>query len=305
MLAEIEEMLTPRPAVVLIAGPTASGKSDFAVRIAEKTGGVVINADSMQIYRELNILSARPGPDDERRVPHRLYGHVPASERYSVGRWLADAAGALKEARDDGRLPILVGGTGLYFKALTEGLATIPPVPDSVRARIGAEADGQSAEALYARLAGRDPETAALLRPSDRSRIIRALEVHAATGKPLAEWQRGEGSPPLVGDGALRLVLAPDRALLHQRIATRAEAMIADGAVDEVKALLALGLSEDLPAMKAIGVRQIAGWLAGTVSREEAVARIKTETRRYAKRQETWFRNQMADWRRLSPEDIV
>ena len=303
MLAEIEELLTPRPAVVLIAGPTASGKSQFAMGIAERIGGVVVNADSMQVYRDLRILTARPDPEDERRIPHRLYGHVPSSERYSVGRWLAGVEPELKRVRDEGLVAILVGGTGLYFKALTEGLAAIPPIPEAVRQRVQEDAEGEDAAALHTRLAILDPETAAAVRPSDRSRIVRALEVFAATGRPLVEWQKGKGSSPLVRSDAVRLVLAPDRAVLHERIAVRAQAMLAGGAVDEVRDLLALGLSPDLPAMKAIGVHQIAGLIAGEVSDDEALMRIKTETRRYAKRQETWFRNQMADWRRVGIDD--
>ena len=288
-----------RPEAILIAGPTASGKSQRAVAFAREHRGVVVNADSMQVYRELRVLSARPSPEDEAAVPHLLYGHVSAATRYSVGQWLADVATALAELRAEDRLPILVGGTGLYFKALTEGLATIPPVPPGVRSRILAEADGLTAPALHARLGAVDPGTASGLRPSDRARILRALEVFEATGRPLAEWRRGAGSRPLV-DAArcARLVLDPPRARLHHRIGERADRMVRDGAIEEARALAALGLSPEMPAMKAIGVRQFLDHDLGKLTLDEALAAVKTETRRYAKRQVTWFRHQMADWPR-------
>jgi tRNA dimethylallyltransferase len=287
---------------ILIAGPTASGKSRLAMALARERGGVVINADSMQVYRELRVLSARPSPEDEAAVPHLLYGHVAAATRYSVGQWLVDAGRALEEARSSGLIPIVVGGTGLYFKALTEGLASIPPIPADLRARLLAAADGLPANTLHARLAKRDPETAASLRPSDRARILRALEVVEATGRPLAAWRRGAGAPPLIEPAAcIRLVLDPDRAWLHERIAERAEHMVRDGAIEEAVALGRLGLSRDLPAMKAIGVRQLLDYAAGKLTLAEALAAVKTETRRYAKRQATWFRNQMADWPRIDP----
>lgn len=288
-----------RPDAILVAGPTASGKSQRALALAAAHGGVVINADSMQVYRELRVLSARPSPGDEAAIPHRLYGHVGAATRYSVGQWLADAAEALAEARSEGQLPVFVGGTGLYFKALTEGLAAIPPIPPEIRAGVLAAAEGEPAEALHARLAARDPETAAATRPSDRARILRGLEVIEATGRPLAEWRRGPGSAPLLAaDRTMRIVLDPPRPLLHERIAERADCMIHDGAIDEALALGALGLSPDLPAMKAIGVRQFLDHHAGKLTLAEAIASVKTETRRYAKRQVTWFRHQAADWPR-------
>ena len=285
-------------AVVLLAGPTASGKSRLALELALRRDGVVINADSMQVYRDLRVLSARPVAEDEATAAHHLYGHVGAATRYSVGAWLADAAIALAEARTAGRPAIVVGGTGLYFKALTEGLAAIPAIPATLRADILAESAGVASAELHARLAAVDPEDAAAIRPSDRTRIVRALEVFAATGSSHAAWKRTAGSPPLVDAGAAqRLVLMPDRTELHRRIAERAERMVHGGALEEVRALLALGLNPDLPAMKAIGVRELRDHLAGKTSLEEATTAIKTETRRYAKRQMTWFRNQMGDWR--------
>jgi tRNA dimethylallyltransferase len=286
-------------AAVLIAGPTASGKSRLAIEMAVRIGGIVINADSMQVYRELRLLTARPSPEDEAAAPHRLYGHAPASERYSVGRWLADVAVALEEARRQDRVPIIVGGTGLYFKALTEGLSTVPPIPLEVRSAIAGEAEGVETAELHGRLAARDPQDAAAIRPSDRSRILRALEVFAATGRALADWNRGEARPLLDPAAAECLVLDIDRALLHARIGARAEAMVMSGALAEARALAALGLDPAASPMKAIGVRELLAHAAGDLSLEEAVAAMKTETRRYARRQLTWFRNQMADWPRM------
>lgn len=292
----------PRPDAILIAGPTASGKSRAALDLARTHGGTVVNADSMQVYRELRVLSARPSVDDEAETPHRLYGHVPAERRYSVGHWLADVAAVLAEIQREGRVPIFVGGTGLYFKALTEGLATIPPIPDDLRARLHAEAEGHATDALHGRLSARDPETAGKVRPSDRVRILRALEVIEATGRSLADWRRGTASRPLVdASAAMRIVIDPPRPWLHQRIADRAEHMIGAGAIAEAEALGRLGLSPEMPAMKAIGVRQFLDERAGKLTLAEAIASLKTETRRYAKRQVTWFRHQMADWPRQVP----
>jgi tRNA dimethylallyltransferase len=288
-----------RAAAVLIAGPTASGKSRLAVEMALRLGGVVINADSMQVYRELRLLTARPSADDEAAAPHRLYGHVPARERYSVGRWLADVAAMIAEAREHGLVPIIVGGTGLYFKALTEGLSTIPPIPPDVRAAVAREAEGVETPELHARLAERDPRDADTIRPSDRSRIMRALEVFTATGRPLMEWNEGRAVPLLDPALVVRHVLDIDRALLHARIGQRAEAMVLGGALAEAQALSALGLDPASSPMKAIGVRELLAHAAGDLSLDEAVAAMKTETRRYARRQLTWFRNQMADWPRM------
>ena len=293
-----------RPDAILLAGPTASGKSRQAIALARVHRGVVINTDSMQVYRELRVLSARPSSADEASVPHRLYGHVAAATRYSVGHWLADAQRALAEAREGGLVPIFAGGTGLYFKALTEGLVTVPPIPDDLRARLLAETAALETPLLHARLAERDPETATGLRPSDRGRILRALEVIEATGRSLSDWRRGTGSPPLLDPArTLRIVLDPPRPWLHQRIAERAEHMVGAGAIAEAEALGALGLSAEMPAMKAIGVRQFLDERAGKLTLAEAIASLKTETRRYAKRQVTWFRHQMAEWPRQVPEE--
>ncbi|MBN9025170.1 MAG: tRNA (adenosine(37)-N6)-dimethylallyltransferase MiaA [Rhizobiales bacterium] len=287
---------------VLIAGPTASGKSALALELARRHGGVVVNADSMQVYRELRILSARPDMEEEAQAPHRLYGHVAASERYSVARWREDAKEALEAAWRDGALPIVVGGTGLYFKALTEGLSSIPPIPAELRAAIEARADAEGVPALHAALGQLDPESAERLAPLDRTRVTRALEVVEATGRSIGEWQRETGSPPLVEESSVRrIVLEPERAILYERIGRRFDLMVERGGMAEAEALLALNLNPALPAMKAIGIREFGAHLAGELSLDEAIERAKMETRRYAKRQGTWFRNQMADWERHAP----
>lgn len=284
--------------VVLLAGPTASGKSRLALDLAARHGGIIVNADSMQVYSELRILSARPSLADEALAEHCLYGHVPAARRYSVGAWLVDVAPVLGDAAAAGRLAIVVGGTGLYFKALTEGLSSIPPIPPEIRQRLQSDAAASAPEALHARLAQRDPEAAATVRPSDRTRILRALEVIEATGVSVVSWNRAGNSPPVVGDaGTQRIVLDPDRAELHRRIAVRAAAMVRGGAVEEAAALARLDLEPSQPAMKAIGVREMLAHRDGRLSEEEAAVAIATETRRYARRQMTWFRNQMAGWR--------
>ena len=261
---------------------------------------MIVNADSMQVYRELRILTARPSGDDEAEIPHRLYGHVAAAVRYSVGRWLEDMAAVLAEAREQGLRPIVVGGTGLYFKALTEGLAAVPPIPAEVRERLAGETAGLASDHLHARLRAVSPDDAEQLRPSDRARILRALEVFEATGRSLRRWREADPLPPLLDPAAVeRLVLDPPRSELHARISERAERMVHSGAIAEVEQLGRLGLAPDLPAMKAIGVREFLDHVAGKTSLAEAVAAVKTETRRYAKRQSTWFRHQMEDWERV------
>lgn len=282
--------------VVLIAGPTASGKSGVGLELARGLGGTVINADSMQVYRELRVLTARPSASEEARAPHRLYGTVSAAESCSVGRWLDDVAHVLAEAEGEGRLPFLVGGTGLYFKALTEGLAPVPDIPAEVRSYWREEAANSSREALHQELAARDPAMAARLKLADPQRLVRALEVIDATGISLAEWQGGNASPLLAPSDVLRLVIAPEREPLYAAIDARFDRMIEEGAIEEVRVLLDLKLDPGLPAMRAHGVRELAAYLCGAVSREEAVAKAKTESRRYAKRQMTWLRRFMSDW---------
>ena len=296
-------MAVAKQDAILIAGPTASGKSRLAIEIARARDGVVINADSMQVYSELRILTARPSSEDEAAVPHRLYGSIPAVTRYSVGAWRGDVAAALQMARDERLLPIIVGGTGLYFKALTEGLAEVPPIPVEVREKLRSEAEGLTTEELHRRLS---PDDARQVRPSDRVRVIRALEVFEATGRSLVRWQEAEPLAPLIDPGrAHRIVLAVDRAKLHERIGKRAEAMVSGGGLAEVAALGALKLDPELPAMKAIGVRELTDHIAGKTSLEEATVAMATETRRYAKRQMTWFRNQMGDWRTAEPAEAL
>jgi tRNA dimethylallyltransferase len=282
--------------VVLIAGPTASGKSAAALALAEHLRGTIINADSMQVYRELAILTARPAEAEISRAPHRLYGIVPAREAYSVGRWLEDAVRAIADAEGEGRVPILVGGTGLYFKALTEGLAPVPDVPTEIRKYWRERAQKLGAEGLYRELSARDPVMAARLRPSDTQRLVRALEVIDATSISLIEWQGAGVAPVLASEAVLKLVIAPEREAVYAAIDARFAAMVEAGALEEVRALLALGLDPSLPAMRAQGVRELASYLSGRSSLEEAIAKAKTETRRYAKRQMTWLRRFMVEW---------
>lgn len=292
------------PSAILIAGPTASGKSGAALALARDLGGVVINADSMQVYRELRVLTARPGPAEEAAAPHLLYGFHPASAPYSVGRWLEDAARALAWARDKGLLPIFTGGTGLYFKALTEGLAPAPDIPEAIRARWRRRAAEEGAAALHRELCARDPAMAARLRPTDPQRLARALEVLDATGRSLACWQ-AEAAAPLIPPGeAVRFLFAPDRETLYRRCEARFERMLAEGALAEAASLGALGLPGSLPAMRAIGVRPLLAHLRGEKSLGEAAQAVKTETRRYAKRQVTWARSNMIAWVWLYEQDM-
>jgi tRNA dimethylallyltransferase len=288
---------------ILIAGPTASGKSALALRLAEKLGGTIVNADSMQVYRDLRIITARSSPAEEVRVPHRLYGHVDAAENYSVGRWCRDVAEALKEIAAQGRVPILVGGTGLYFKALLSGLAAVPPVPAEIRVQVRARLASEGAAALHAELMQRDSVTAQRLMVNDRSRITRALEVVLATGRPLTDWHR-DGMPALVEPKrAAKIFLTCQRKELVARIETRFTAMLKAGALDEVRALERRKLDPLLPAMKAHGVPWLIRHLKGEISLDEAAAGAVMDTRRYAKRQLTWFRNQLKDWPWVGPEE--
>lgn len=287
---------------VLIAGPTASGKSALALALAERFGGTVVNADSMQVYRDLAVITARPTPAEMGNVPHRLYGHVDGATNHSVAAYAAEAAALLDTLAGQGSLPVLVGGTGLYFKALTEGLSAIPPVPEEVRLRFREHAAQRATGELHAELAGKDPEMAARLRPSDRLRVMRALEVLAATGRSLASFQ-GEREPgPLSGQRLLQIFLAPERALVRQRIDRRFDEMMAQGALDEVAALRARRLDPLLPVMRAHGVPGLIAHLDGRLGLDEAVARAKADTRAYAKRQMTWFRHQMTGWHAVAPE---
>ena len=279
---------------VLIAGPTASGKSAAASTLAEHIGGMVINADSMQVYREAPILTAQPDDGAMALVPHRLYGHVPTREAYSVGRYEEDARRALAEARIAGKVPVFVGGTGLYFSALAQGLAQIPPVPSVVRDKTRALLMEIGVEELHRRLKERDPETAAGLRPGDPQRNLRAYEVLEATGRPLARWQREMSLPLLDGLKLARFVLDPPRPWLRQRIAERFEAMVDEGGLDEAFALA--DLDPALPAAKLLGLRPLIAHARGEIDRGIAIGEAVTATRQFAKRQMTWFRGHMSDY---------
>jgi tRNA dimethylallyltransferase len=294
-------MRSPSPKPVLIAGPTASGKSALALQVARKFDGVVINADSMQVYRDLRIITARPTPEEEAKAQHRLYGHIDAAENYSAGRWLADARAAIRETQAAGKRPILVGGTGLYFKLLTQGIASVPAIPAEVRAAVRARLATEDAATLHAELARRDPASAARLHCGDAVRIVRALEVLEATGRPLGDWQR-ENAPPVIDpERAAKIFLDADRETLRARIDARFDAMLAHSALEEVRALAARRLDPSLPAMKAHGVPWLMRHLRGEIGLDDAAAQGKADTRRYTKRQFTWFRNQLADWPWESP----
>jgi len=286
-----------KPPVALIAGATASGKSALALALAEQTGGVIVNADSAQIYRDLPVLSAASGSDERGCVEHRLYGVRDGAQPCSAAEWAEMARTEIAEIHSSGRLPILVGGTGLYLRTLIEGIARVPEIDPKVRDDVR-EA---RLEENRAKLAKADPEAAARLKPTDRARIARALEVVLSTGRTLAQWQQDrEGG--IGGRVALRpLILLPPRPWLYERCDARFKAMMEHGAVDEVRVLLERGLDPALPIMRAIGVREIAAMLAGEISRDEAIGRGQQATRNYAKRQYTWFAHQPPpDWPRFT-----
>ena len=287
---------------LLIAGPTASGKSALAIRVAQETGGVVVNADSMQVYGDLRTLSARPSPDEERAAEHRLFGHVDGAVNYSVGRWVEDARDLLADLAQGGQLPIFTGGTGLYFKALLQGLSEIPAVPEEVRARVRAEAEGLAPQEIHARLRAVDPETAARLRPTDPQRNLRALEVFAATGQPLASFQNRRAAPLLDPATTAAFFLLPERAALKARIDARFHAMMEQGALGEVEGLAARGLDPALPVMRAHGVPGLIDYLRGDATLAEAIARGQRDTRAYSKRQVTFVRHQLPEFAMVAPE---
>lgn len=286
--------------VLCIMGPTASGKSALALALADAVDAEIVNADSMQVYRDLRILTARPTPAEERAHPHHLFGVVDAAERYSVGRWVRDAKAAIAAVSARGRTPILVGGTGLYFKALTEGLIAAPPASEMVRARLAAQLAETGAPSLHAALAVRDPAGAARLSPQDAPRILRALSVLEETGRPLASF----ASAPALADWR-GIALTPERAALYARIDARFAAMIRGGALEEARTLIARDLDASLPAMKAHGLPWLAAHLRGEIDLAETVRRAQQDTRRYAKRQFTWIGNQLrAGWRRVDEETL-
>jgi tRNA dimethylallyltransferase len=300
--AMIDTKTDARP--LLIAGPTAGGKSALVARLARELGGIVINADSMQVYHDLRILTARPSVEEEARVPHALYGFVDGSDAYSAGRYAADAAIALKDAHERGLRPIFVGGTGLYFKALLDGLSPMPAVPVDVRARWRGEAAAAAPGELHRQLGERDPRMAERLAPGDTQRIVRALEVLEASGVSLLEWQQAPREPVLDAADTVRLVVSPEREELHRRIDLRVEAMVREGALGEVASLAALGLDPTLPIMNALGVRPLLRHAHGEIDLDQALAEGQTETRQYAKRQLTWARSNMIAWKWFSEKEI-
>ena len=282
-----------KPRVALIAGPTASGKSAAGIALAQAHDGIVINADASQVYADLRILTARPSAAEEASAPHRLFGHVDAADAgYSAARWAAEARIAIAAAHDAGKLPILVGGTGLYLRTLLDGIAPVPAIDPDVRAAVRALPVAEA----HRLLAIEDAAAAARLAPADTTRVARALEVVRSTGRPLADWQRERVGG--IGDSIAlaAAILLPDRETLFDRIDARCEAMFAGGAIEEVAALLArTDVVADAPIRRAIGVPPIAALLAGEITRREAIAQVQLDTRRYAKRQYTWFRNQPPD----------
>lgn len=282
----------------LIGGPTASGKSALALRLAQALDAEIVGADALQIYRGLRILAAGPTPEEEALVPHHLYGVADAGETWSVGRWLRAAQDALAEIIARGRDAVVVGGTGLYFRALTHGLADIPAVPDEVRQASAAAYEQQGEASFRDELRRRDPAAEARISPGDRQRLLRAWEVHAATGRSLSDFQAQ--TRPALEPGSWRAVaLEPPRDALYARCDLRLGAMVEAGALDEVRALMDRRLDPELPAMKAVGVREFSAHLAGELSLEQALELARRETRRYAKRQSTWLRNQTPDWPRV------
>jgi tRNA dimethylallyltransferase len=288
---------------LLIAGPTASGKSAVALRLAERFGATIVNADSMQVYADLRILTARPSASEEARAPHQLFGEIDGAINYSVGLWSRRAREIL--AGIGGAPVILVGGTGLYFRALTEGLSDMPAIPEAVRAAIRAKAEGRPTAGLHAELATADPATAARLRPSDRQRTLRALEVFAATGCPLASFLGARAAPALHPGEWTGLFLAPDREGLYRRIDARLDAMLKGGALEEVARLAARQLDPALPVMRAHGVPHLITHLEGRLSLADAVERARLDTRRYAKRQFTWARHQLKGFQWVAPGEAA
>lgn len=288
--------------MTLLAGPTASGKSALAMELAEATGAVIVNADSQQLYADLRVLSARPSPEDEAALEHRLYGVADAGDAWSVGRWSRAVAAELEDLAAARRPALLVGGTGLYFTALTRGLADIPDIPGTVREATAAALEAEGEPAFRRRLAELDQGAASRIAAGDRQRLVRAMAVARHTGRALSDWM-ADTSPLLPTGSWSGLVVEPDRATLYARCDARVARMVEQGAVEEVRALTARGLDPDLPAMKAVGVREFAAHLAGRTTLDEAVEAVRQATRNYAKRQLTWFRNQTPEWPRARRHD--
>lgn len=291
--------MTTKP--ILIAGPTASGKSALAIALARACDGMVINADSQQVYREWRVLTARPSDEEEAAAPHALYGHAGLAEDYSVGHWLEDVKAVLDNAATTGRTPIIVGGTGLYFRALCDGLAPMPQPDPAIRARGEAILSDQGLMALVDDLRGRDPDTAARIDLENPRRVLRAWEVLEGTGRGLAAWQ-AETPPPLLPlSRCTAIALTPDRDWLVARCERRFHHMLNTGAIDEARTVLAMDIPANSPGLRAVGAPELFAWLQGDVTLDEATERAIIETRRYAKRQMTWIRNQMSAWHRLDP----
>ncbi len=285
--------------ILLLAGTTASGKSRLALSLAERLGGEIVNADAIQVYADLRILSARPTPEDEARLPHHLYGFAPSDQAFSSGAWLERTIPLIHEIQDRGKTPILVGGTGLYFQCLTQGLAPLPKIPDPIREGLRARLETEGREALYQELRRVDPSLAARVPKSDSQRLLRGLEVAEATGKPLSLWQR-ETVAPSLKDSFVKAALLPPRESLYETCDKRVSEMLARGALEEARRIVARNLSPRLPVMKAIGMTALRAHFDGALSLEEARLRMALETRRYARRQTTWIRNQMADWTHIA-----
>lgn len=296
--------MTDKPRAILIAGPTASGKSELAVRIAEAVGGTVINADALQVYAELKILTARPGPDELARARHALYGFITVKEAYSVARWVEHARVAVAAAERDKRTPILVGGTGLYFRALLDGLAEIPPIPEEIREDANALFDEAGPEGFRDMLRELDPEAAERLKVNDRYRAVRAYEVVASTGRTLAEWHDSEHRPVLAEDETLRFALLPERERLYAAIERRFQAMLEAGALEEAERMLAMQLPPNRPATKALGLSELGDYLSGKIDLPGATEAAVQRSRRYAKRQMTWIRGQMMSWQALEQTQL-
>ncbi|GAB5458693.1 MAG: tRNA (adenosine(37)-N6)-dimethylallyltransferase MiaA [Henriciella sp.] len=284
---------------ILIHGPTASGKSALSIALAKRVNGEVINADSMQVYADLRVISARPTPEEMEGVPHHLFGHVPASERYSTGRWLREISALINDVQRRGKVPIIIGGTGMYHMALVQGLSEIPPVPDDARMEVAAITRSGGAEALRMKLEKLDPDTAARFGKGDRQRLARALEVFLATGQSISSFQDNRSRPILGAGEWLGVALTPPRARLYARIDKRFEGMLMEGAMEEARHLLAQDLDPELPAMKAHGIPWLLAYLRQEINAEIAANNAKRDTRRYAKRQFTWIGRQFPFWPRI------
>lgn len=290
----------PIAAVTLIGGATASGKSRLALDLARETDAVIINADSQQLYADLRVLTARPGPDEEAQAEHRLYGVADATDAWSVGKWLRAAEALLNEYGGAQRPVIIVGGTGLYFSALTRGLADIPPVPQDVRDEMDVRFAEDGEAAFRQALAQVDAPAEAAIAPGDRQRLVRAMAVAEVAGRPLSAL-RADTRPVLAPGGYDAVVMEPDRQTLYAACDARVSVMMENGAMEEVRVLMARNLPQGLPIMKAVGVRELSAHLRCDMSRDDALDIMRQATRNYAKRQMTWFRNQTPDWRRVSP----